>query len=33
MFIRFKNGSTWQVIGSDNYNRLVGASIAGVIFS
>ena len=33
MFIRFKNGSTWQVIGSDNYNRLVGASIAGVVFS
>jgi len=33
MFIRFKNGSTWQVIGSDNYNRLVGASIAGITFS
>jgi phage terminase large subunit len=33
MFIRFKNGSTWQVIGSDNYNRLVGASVAGVTFS
>lgn len=33
MFIRFKNGSTWQVIGSDNYDRLVGASVAGVVFS
>jgi hypothetical protein len=33
MFIRFKNGSTWQVIGSDNYNRLVGASVAGVTLS
>ena len=25
MFIRFKNGATWQVIGSDRYNSLVGA--------
>jgi phage terminase large subunit len=33
MFIRFKIGSTWQVIGSDNYDRLVGASVAGVVFS
>lgn len=33
MFIRFKNGSTWQVIGSDRYNGLVGAGIAGVVFS
>lgn len=33
MFIRFKNGSTWQVIGSDNYDRLVGSSVAGVVFS
>jgi phage terminase large subunit len=33
MFIRFKNGSTWQVIGSDRYNSLVGAGIAGVAFS
>jgi hypothetical protein len=23
MFIRFANGSTWQVIGSDNYDSLV----------
>lgn len=33
MFIRFKNGSTWQVIGSDTYNHLVGASVNGVVFS
>ena len=33
MFIRFKCGSTWQVIGSDRYNSLVGAGVAGVVFS
>jgi phage terminase large subunit len=33
MFIRFKNGSTWQVIGSDNYHKLVGTPPAGVVFS
>lgn len=33
MFIRFKNGSTWQLIGSDRYNSLVGAGVAGVVFS
>jgi hypothetical protein len=33
MFIRFKIGSTWQVIGSDRYNTLVGAGVAGVGFS
>lgn len=33
MFIEFINGSTWQVVGSDNYNRLVGAGVAGVTFS
>lgn len=33
MFIRFKNGATWQVIGSDRYNSLVGAGTAGVVFS
>lgn len=33
MFIRFKNGATWQVIGSDRYNSLVGAGVAGVTFS
>lgn len=33
MFIRFKNGSTWQVVGSDNYNSLVGSPPVGVVFS
>jgi phage terminase large subunit len=33
MFIRFKNGSTWQMVGSDRYNNLVGAGVAGVCFS
>lgn len=33
MFIRFKNGSTWQLIGSDRYNSLVGAGIAGFVGS
>lgn len=33
MFIRFKNGSTWQVIGSDNYNSLVGSPPYGVVLS
>ena len=33
MMIRFKNGSTWQVLGSDNYNSLVGSPPAGVVFS
>jgi phage terminase large subunit len=33
MFIRFKNGSTWQVVGSDNYNSLVGTPPIGLVFS
>lgn len=33
MFIRFINGSTWQLVGSDRYNSLVGAGVAGVTFS
>ena len=33
MMIRLKCGSTWQVVGSDNYDRLVGAPPAGVVFS
>lgn len=33
MFIRFKNGSTWQVVGSDNYNSLVGSPPIGVVLS
>jgi phage terminase large subunit len=33
MLIRFKSGSTWQVIGSDNYDALVGTPPIGVVFS
>jgi hypothetical protein len=33
MFLRFKNGSTFQVIGSDNYDKTVGASVAGCTYS
>ena len=33
MFIRFKNGSTWQLVGSDRYDALVGSGVAGVTFS
>jgi phage terminase large subunit len=33
MFIRFKHGSTWQVVGSDNYNSLVGSPPVGVVMS
>jgi phage terminase large subunit len=33
MFIRFVNGSTWQAVGSDNFNSLVGSPPGGVVFS
>lgn len=33
MFIRFKNGSTWSLIGSDNYDSLVGTPPVGIVFS
>lgn len=33
MMISFKNGSTWQLVGSDNYNSLVGAPPIGLVFS
>jgi hypothetical protein len=33
MHIRFKNGSTWSCIGSDSYDRTVGASAAGLVYS
>jgi phage terminase large subunit len=33
MFMRFVNGSTWQVVGSDNYNSLIGSPPAGLVFS
>lgn len=33
MFIRFKSGSTFQVVGSDNFNSLVGSPPIGITFS
>jgi hypothetical protein len=33
MQIKAANGSVWQVVGSDNYNSLVGANPVGVVFS
>lgn len=33
MMIRFKNGSTWRLVGSDNYNSLVGSTPAGIVYS
>lgn len=33
MMIKLRCGSTWQVIGSDNYDALVGTTPVGVIFS
>lgn len=33
MKIKFVNGSTWQLVGSDKYNTLVGAGIVGATFS
>ena len=33
MRIEFHNASTWQLVGSDSYNSLVGSSPAGLVFS
>lgn len=33
MMVTFKNGSTWQVVGSDNFNSLVGSPPIGLVFS
>lgn len=33
MQIVFINGSTWQVVGSDSYDKLVGSSPAGIVWS
>jgi hypothetical protein len=33
MMIRFRCGSTWQVVGSDNFNSLIGSPPYGVVFS
>jgi phage terminase large subunit len=33
MLIKFKNGSTWQCLGSDNYQGAIGATPAGIVYS
>lgn len=33
MMLRLKGGSTWQVVGSDNWNSLVGAPPRGIVYS
>ncbi len=33
MMIKFKNGSTFQLVGSDNFNSLVGSPPIGLVFS
>ena len=33
MSIRFKNGSAWHLVGSDNYNALVGTPPVGIVAS
>src|SRR5215475_7704425 len=33
MAIRFRSGSLWELVGSDNYNSLVGSPPIGVVFS
>ncbi len=33
MMIKFINGSTWQLVGSDNFNSLIGSPPAGIVYS
>lgn len=33
MFIELVNGSTWQIVGSDRYDKTVGAGVAGIVYS
>lgn len=33
MFIRFKCGSSWQVLGSDNFLSQIGSAPVGIVFS
>lgn len=33
MRVKFVNGSSWQLVGSDNFNSLVGAPPTGLVFS
>jgi phage terminase large subunit len=33
MYIQLVNGASWQLVGSDNYNALVGSPPIGIVFS
>ena len=33
MLIELKNGSIWQLVGSDNYDAMVGSNPVGIVFS
>lgn len=33
MYIELMNGASWQLVGSDNYNALVGSPPVGIVFS
>ena len=33
MLIRFKNGSSWQCLGSDNFQNAIGSTPAGIVYS
>jgi phage terminase large subunit len=33
MYIEFTNGASWQLVGSDNYNSLVGSPPVGLVLS
>src|SRR6266446_2691320 len=33
MFIKLKSGASWQVVGSDNFNSLLGSPPAGITYS
>jgi hypothetical protein len=33
MFIGIKSGSSWQLVGSDNYDSIVGSPPVGIVFS
>jgi phage terminase large subunit len=33
MFLELRGGSTWQLLGSDNYDRMMGGNARGVVFS
>jgi len=33
MFIKFRNGATWQALGSDNFQSFIGSPPAGIVYS